>query len=821
MNSNHRMDPLLLEQTLDCSNTCIFDENFSIYYSNINFHSLLGYEKNELNGRSILQLKNLSEATPTYNFLIQTLERGETWKGELQFHHKKNTPIYLDATIKPIQLDKQPIRYIATFIDIHHRKQLIDNLKRRAHQQGLISILGQISLNNIPINDLLQQTLSVVCGSLNITTGMILEISVNGKKSLIRTAYNSSTVQQGSSVLNIDDDNILGYTLRSDRPIICDDYDNETRFTIPDVFVNENSRSAVCALIGERKYPFGIFVLLTETAKKLNIDEVHFLQSVCNILAEAINRKNMEKALRYEQELSRKYLDVAEVIFIVLDENEKILLANLHAASVLGYSQQDLSGMNFFDTFKSDDIKDSAKKEFHKILMKEKIRYDDTSIHGNISPIINRKNKTRLIKWKSSTLHNEEGDVNGILYAGEDITDLLAHEKEQKHLEKQLSQAQKMEAIGMLAGGIAHDFNNILVSILGFSDLALETLKNDTENQNKIKLHQYLTQIKKSGLKARDIIAQIQSINLQDEAPNKSILLPSLLKGTLKMLRSALPSSIDMQVNIKNEIPAVHLNASKFNQMIMHILTNARNALNGQGTINIDLSLLSLSNKTCCACNSPINNDYVVFSVRDDGPGFAEKTLNELFNNNSDSSGLSLVSKLVHESNGHLMIFNNNSNGSSAAGSTVQILFKISNATKEMDKPKEYIIDISAMHEKHLMIVDDENSVATYMAELFRGAGFKVSVFCDAIEALEEFKRQANEYDLIITDLTMPALTGDLLAIKMLNIRSELPIIICTGQSDTFTQENSDNINIRSLLKKPVDSAELLYTAVSLLTTDK
>ncbi|RDH84688.1 MAG: hypothetical protein DIZ80_04265 [endosymbiont of Galathealinum brachiosum] len=819
MSENNKIDIELLEQIYDCSTTCILDENFAIIESNENFNKLSGYSESEVSGISLLQLKHQDQSNSVYDFLIRTLEKGEIWKGELQFSHKTKHLIWLDTTIKPILLNHQKKRYIGTFIDISPRKVLIDNLKQRAHRQGLIAILGQISLNNIPIQDLLEQTLSVVCGSLNINIGVIQEIAVDGEKALVRASYNTAILQPGETVLNIINNNILEYTLHSDRPVICESLENEKRFNTPDEYLQENASSAICILIGDKKYPFGIFTLLSDKPKDLNIDEIHFLQSVCNILAEAINRKNMEQALRHEQELSRNYLDVAEVVFIVLDTKGNILLANRYAASILGYSQESLAGMNFINAFIPEEYQKTVFTNFKKMINKEKTQNNLVDIHGNVTPVINRQNNLRHIRWRSSALLSDNGDVNAILSSGEDITDILAHEKEQKHLEKQLHQAQKVEAIGMLAGGIAHDFNNILASILGFSELAFETLNSDDT-----KLHKYLTQIQNSGIKARDIIAQLQSINLQDDSAEKAILLPSLLKGTLQMLRSALPSSIDMQLNINNDVPAVKINAPRFNQMIMHILTNSRNALNGKGSIEINLKTEELSETCCTACNSSFNGRYVVLSIHDNGPGINSNIFPEIFSNKTKNTnaGLPFISHVIHNTHGHLLISESHlSTNTNAPGTCIKLLFEIVDESSIEEKQKKDEIDFSAIYNKHIMIVDDENSVASYMGELFRGAGFNATVFCDSAEALESFKNNPDSYDLIVSDQTMPVITGDILASQMLELKPELPVIICTGHSDLLDKEKAEDLQIKALLAKPVDSAELLHTVVNLLTEKK
>ena len=222
MPENNKIDIVLLEQVYDCSTTCILDENFTIVHSNENFNTLSGYTESELNGKSILELKYQDQSNNLYDFLIRTLEKDAIWKGELQINHKTKRLIWLDATIKPIISDNQVKRYIGSLIDISPRKRLIDNLKQRAHQQGLIAILGQISLNNIPIQDLLEQTLSVVCGSLSINIGLIHEIAVDAEKVLVRACYNTAILQPGKTILNITNNNIQDYTLKNKRPVICE-----------------------------------------------------------------------------------------------------------------------------------------------------------------------------------------------------------------------------------------------------------------------------------------------------------------------------------------------------------------------------------------------------------------------------------------------------------------------------------------------------------------------------------------------------------------------------------------------------------------------
>jgi len=763
----------LLEHLYECSTICILDDFFSIVFSNKNFNTLIGYNENELDGSSLLQITHHDQSNSIYNF-----------------PHKKSQLVWLDTVIKPITSHSKQVRYLASFIDISHQKQLIDNVKQRAHRQCLIAILGQISLNNIPIQDLIEQTLSVACGSLNKNIGIILEIKDHDKSAIVRAGYNTNYIISEKTIISIKSDNVLNHTIHSSQPIHCE--------------LKENSTSGIFFLIGDKKSPFGIFILLSNQSKTLNIDETYFLQSICNIIAESNNRQLMEKNIRHERELLRSYLDVAEVVFFVVDTNKNIILVNHHAAKISGYTQEEIKGTNFIEILIPETHKKTSIINFNNKINKINVTNEmetNTHTYGNVTPIITKQKTMRYIRWRSSSLLDENENVEYILYAGEDITEILKHELEEKNLQKLLYQAQKTEAIGLLAGSIAHDFNNILASILGFSELALEK----TEDSNK-KLIKYLNKIKDSGIKGRNIIDQMQHLNLQEDTPNNTILLPSLLKSTLQILHSTLPSSINIQSDITK---------------IMHLLSNSNTALNGQGIIKISMNINKIHNQNCTSCGEPINDKYVVLTIHDNGPGIDKALLNNIFSSDKKefNSGLEFVSNISHEKQGHLVISNKKLHiNDKNEGACIELLFKIINYESENEQHDKNSIDFSKIHHKHIMIVDDESTVASYMGELFNSAGFLSHVFSDPVQAYNEFEMNPEKFDLIISDLTMPAITGDILASKMLKINPELPFIICTGYEDLLSKEKVNDLQIQALFKKPVDSAELLHTVVSLLT---
>ena len=816
MSSDHNIEADLANYIFNNSIACTLDGNFLIKFASNNFKSLIGYTDKEVQGNFLITLKPPEQSDDAHNFILKTINHGEKWVGELQIPHKDGHILCLDTTITPIKHKNQSKIFIASFIDITHQKALITRLKQRAHRQSLIAILGHLSLNNPPISDLLEQTLAVICGSLELETGIILELSINGDKALARSTYNTKKTTPGKTVIPVNRHNMLGYTLKSEQPVTTTPDTQEKRFEIPKYLLREQSQSITCTLIGDRSYPLGILTLLSSKIFKPNLDDEHFLQSVCNILAEAINRKNMEMSIKYEQELSSKYLDVAEFLIIVIDTDEKILLTNKYASKTLGYSQHELTEMNLIDTFIPENIKDQYRSMFLSLLGKQQYDVNITSFKDDIIPIINKNKDIRYIKWKSTLLYNEDGEVTSILSSGDDITEQLSQREEQKNLEKKLHQAQKMEAVGMLAGGIAHDFNNILASILGFSDLIIENLKPEDKA-----LLEFVTHIKTSGTRAKDIIEQMQSINLQDDTSIKATPLPELLNNTLKILRSAMPSTIKLDVNVQKNIPPVNINSSTFNQLIMKLLINSRNALSGYGNITLDLSTQKLTNSSCTTCGTELNSEYVVLTIHDDGPGLSLEDLTEAFKqitSASPDSGIAYANKITHDCNGHIIILSRQLKKNYINnGTSIQLLFNISHRQQDNGLIN---IDTNPLSptSTNLMIIDDDNSVASYLGELFKNIGFNVDVFCDSVEALSHFKNNTDHYHLIITDQTMPALTGTMLAQEILSINAELPIILCTGQSDKINKEKSLELKIKGFVKKPVNSTELLHLVYSLLT---
>jgi PAS domain S-box-containing protein len=375
---------------------------------------------------------------------------------------------------------------------------------------------------------------------------------------------------------------------------------------------------------------------------------------------------------------------------------------------------------------------------------------------------------------------------------------IMLHEtrKQRDLLQQELQQAKKMEAVGHLASGIAHDFNNILASILGYSSLAMERFA-----QHGGKLADYLREIENAGLRARDIVAQLSSYGKSDNDQNEPVMLPTLLKGTLKMLRSAIPSSITLDTRIDMNTAAVLIKADEFNQIMLHLLLNARNAMQGKGNLIIELVPQDVNNQTCAACRTPVQGPCACLSILDSSPCPTPEQLTRAFAGEEPSrADLLQASTLVHASNGHILVL------PEGDGTRTRVIFPAAQRSAATESKPRAAINTQA----HIMIVDDENSVATYLSELLQQTGYQTTLFTDATEAVKAFVGATEKYDLIITDQTMPMLSGFDLAQAMLQVRNNLPIILITGANDRVNENNAEKIGIRGVLSKPLETHKLL-----------
>ncbi len=808
----------LTQILLDTSIISVTDSSGKIIYVNNNFCTISGYSKEELLGKDHSILKSGKQGSKFYENLWATIKNEELWKGELCNINKKGIYYWVETSITSYYSSSNDLYYLAIYNDITTRKRSLETSKKRAQLQSLLAILSQQSLiGKLDIQFFIEQVITMAIGAMNMTAGLIIK-PCNDREVYLTDTIIGFTGNKNNKTIVFDKptSNIFMVTLNSITPVTVDEMNRDNGYQMPDFLLQQNATSAIFNRIGDKERPIAILALLSKEKHIFDQNEYYFVQSISNIIAEFIFKKQAENALIKEKETSEQYLNIVDVIILALNKRGEIILANKKVSEILGYSQDDLLGMNWFDNFIAEKSRKIMKNNFSLYLENDITEDLENKLNQHIYNIVTKNKEKRLIKWNNTRVY-ENKNVISILSSGEDITELAKAKKEHEKLQQELQQAQKMEALGKLTGGIAHDFNNILAGILGFTQLAIENTKtNNTQN-----IPGYLKEINNSSLRAKDIITQMLNYSRTEKNIHSATLLPELVNDTLNMLRSTIPASITFNKYIENNIPAVYADPTNLNQVIMNLLINARDSMSGKGSLTISISECNDFTATCNSCNKTFSGNYVQLSVADTGTGIDKNIINNVFDSNFTTKedgkgygiGLSTVHRIVHESDGHILI------ETSDKGTIFNILFKIATGdiepvdTRTDTKPVKKPIDT----DKHILIIDDENTIAAYLGELFTQVGYKASVFTDPTEALKDFSSNPERFDIAITDQTMPIITGEELAKKFLKLKPDLPIILCTGHSDLIDKEKAASMNIRGFLEKPVETHVLLKCVTDLL----
>ncbi|MFC2140995.1 response regulator [Acidobacteriota bacterium] len=386
-----------------------------------------------------------------------------------------------------------------------------------------------------------------------------------------------------------------------------------------------------------------------------------------------------------------------------------------------------------------------------------------------------------------------DGTVESVIGVSHDIT-------ERKKLEEQLRQAQKMEAIGTLAGGIAHDFNNILGVIMGYTELSLE------ETPGKEFHHRNLKQVLAAARRGEEMVKQILAFSRKSEEEKKPVYINHILKEALKMLRSSLPTTIEIKSQIEGNLRLVMANPTQVQQVIMNLSTNAAHAMREDGgVLEITLNeMIIKGNEDDLMELNLAPGRYQLMTVKDTGhgmtPGIMERIFEPYFTTKRPGEGtgmgLSVVHGIIKSHGGEIRVFSE-----PFKGTTFHVYLPVAEDAKEPSIKKEHPVSGGS---ERVLFVDDDNSLAEMGKLMLEKLGYNVTVRTSSIEALEVFRKTPNKFDLVITDQTMPNKTGTQLTRELLRIRPDIPVILSTGFSETVNKENFKALGIRAFVMKPI-----------------
>jgi len=417
--------------------------------------------------------------------------------------------------------------------------------------------------------------------------------------------------------------------------------------------------------------------------------------------------------------------------------------------------------------------------------------------------IITKNGEDRWISHVCQPVSSVEGRNLGRRVTNRNVTRRKKAEAEKTQLESQLRQAQKMEAIGTLAGGIAHDFNNILSPIIMYTEIALKTSQDED-------LRPYLDQVLKSSRRASDLVRQILAISRQTEPQRIIMQLGPLVKETLKLLRASFPATIDLRQRLAPNGDWILADPTEIYQVVMNLCTNAAHAMaDMNGVLEVSLDLVDLKEEQSAFGMTIKPGAYVRFSVKDTGHGISPEVLERIFEpyfttkeiGHGTGLGLALVHSIVQACNGGVTVISK-----PGRGTTFQIYFPRlkAEALAELDN----ITPVPRGCER-ILLVDDEADIVSAVQTYLGQAGYTVAPFTDSREALAAFQSGPSDFDLVITDLTMPHLTGLDLAQELLRLSPRLPIIITTGYGDPGTIDKIKAMGIREIIFKPIIPRDL------------
>jgi CheY-like chemotaxis protein len=364
-----------------------------------------------------------------------------------------------------------------------------------------------------------------------------------------------------------------------------------------------------------------------------------------------------------------------------------------------------------------------------------------------------------------------------------------------------------MEAIGTLTGGIAHDFNNILATIVINSEMALFDLPGGSRVRTNVDL------ILKSGLRGKDLVRQMLLFSRKSEKKQEVLTLTPLIKETFKLLRSSIPTTLQMELHLKTESDSVSADPSQVQQVIMNLCTNAAYAMRGT-TGSIDISLQGITFGSTDLPEADMQpGDYLVLSVKDTGSGMDQKVRRRIFEpffttkpvGEGTGLGLSVVYGIVKSHRGGITVYSEPGKGS---------VFKVylpkvdTGVAERAETPKP----IPRGNER-ILLLDDEEMIVNSVLTMLQHLGYQVTALMDNREALKLFSEKPSEFDLVITDQTMPFMTGEDLGKELMRIRSDIPVILCTGYSDMISSEKATAMGFRGFIMKPFtvrEGAELV-----------
>ncbi|HTL25295.1 MAG TPA: PAS domain S-box protein [Burkholderiales bacterium] len=511
-------------------------------------------------------------------------------------------------------------------------------------------------------------------------------------------------------------------------------------------------------------------------------------------------RKAAEEHLRASEEQYRSIFNASADSLVLRDADFTVVDVNLAYEAMSGRPRAEALGRRDL-TMSSPEMNAHVRGLHERALRGEQVRFESRAT---------RKNGERFeIEVRGVPIQHR--GAPHVLYIGTDVTARRTAEADRTQLEAQLRQAQRMEAIGHLTGGIAHDFNNILQGTLGNLSLAAER----QHELRDAKLGKYLDRARHSAQRARELIGQMLTFSRGQHGERRAVDLPELVRDACKLLRSTLPATIDLHATLEETLPPLRLDPVQVEQVVLNLCINARDAMRGSGAIRVGVRRAAHVQGVCASCRQKVDGHYIELYVRDTGPGIPQHVMDRMFEpffstkaaGHGSGMGLSLAHGIVHEHGGHILVDSIQNDRTK-----FRVLFALPEAAAEgtvaQSSPAQPLLGARARLAGRVLVVDDEETIRDFMTDLLSGWGLDVVALPDGAAAHAAFVADPKRYDLVITDHTMPLLTGLALARELARLRPGLPVILYTGYGEDLSSVDLRDACVAQLVRKPIEPAE-------------
>jgi two-component system cell cycle sensor histidine kinase/response regulator CckA len=520
-------------------------------------------------------------------------------------------------------------------------------------------------------------------------------------------------------------------------------------------------------------------------------------KKLCQAVDDAVRKNRIKKESQHNEIILQSLFDSSPDAIVISDLSHKTSFVNPAFTRIFGYAKEEVMGKCI--PYVPDWDMKQTESERNDLVMGKAVRERE-------SKRLTKNGRSVDISMTQFLCRDGNGEPIDILTIIRDITD-------KRKIEKQLIQAQKMEAIGTLAGGIAHDFNNLLFIISGYTEMSM----GDLPEGNRIV--ENMAQVRKALNRAKELVKQIFTFSRMEEQKKKPMLIQPIIKEALAMLRATLPSTIEIRKEIHDDCKCVSADPTRIHQVIMNLCTNAYHAMREKGgVLEVVLRGVTLDIDDTADYLSLSPGQYVMLKVSDTGKGIEESVIERIFEpyfttkakGEGTGMGLAMVHGIVKSLGGDIEV-------SSKPGKGATFYIYLPEVTADSMDAEKMFLDFPVRGNERILLVDDEEQIVEMLQEMLEHLGYRLTVTTSSEEALKLFHFDPDAFDLVITDQTMPKITGVELSKRLRDIRFDIPVVLCTGYNEMVAEGKLNASGINEYLIKPVQWSEMAWTVRKLL----